>query len=350
MASARKRGQMYMGIFRDSKGSQRSAGTFPSEVEALKAAKHAEALANPPAPVILYPDTKRGKVTIAAYGPQWLATARLEPTSRESYGALMQHVIRGLGTLPVADLTTDHCRRFFRKLESGKLSSATVGHIRTVLRGICKAAVQDGLLTMVPDMDISPVHNRSMTIASRQQAKVIERSVPQHYALLVETLFSTGVRYGEAMGLGPEHIELNDEYAMIRVGRRVIVEVHGQPVIKNYGKSSNALRTVVIPRELGERLLANARNGFVFRAARGGYLSRSNFRRIWRIGTAAAGCPGLRVHDARHSHASWLANDPRVPLAAVRDRLGHASLAVTSRYVHSTTPPETLLAALEAAA
>jgi hypothetical protein len=95
-------------------------------------------------------------------------------------------------------------------------------------------------------------------------------------------------------------------------------------------------------------MLHGARDGWIFRAQRGGYLCRSNFRSNWKRACAAAGLPALRVHDARHSHASWLANDPQTPLANVRDRLGHSSLAVTSRYVHvmqSDTDP--CLAALE---
>ncbi len=63
----------------------------------------------------------------------------------------------------------------------------------------------------------------------------------------------------------------------------------------------------------------------------GAYLRRSAFRAAFFRKT---GMQGFRVHDTRHSHASWLANDPRVPIAAVRDRLGHSSIAVTSRYVH----------------
>lgn len=173
-----------------------------------------------------------------------------------------------------------------------------------------------------------------MKIAARDQARLIEAHVSLPYKTIVAALFATGMRYSEAMGLGPEHVELRDAYAVVHVGRRVLVEVGARPVVRTYGKSANAARDVKIPRELGERMLAGARHGYVFRAPRGGYLTRVSFRRVWVPACKAAGCPGLRVHDARHSHASWLANDPRVPLAAVRDRLGHSSLAVTSRYVH----------------
>jgi len=348
MASTRERNGRHVGLYRNAQGRQRSAGTFDTAREALKAAEHAEALANPPATVEVHAGTKRGRVTVAGYAHAWLSGHRLEATSRESYGALLQHVVRELGGVCVADLDTAKCKTFFRKLEAGKLSSATVGHVRTVLRAMCRAAIDEEILDKMPEMAISPVRNREMTVATREQARVIEASVPVHYRTLVHTLFQTGMRYGEAMGLGPEHVEVHEGYAVLHVGRRVITEVGGRPVVKAYGKSKNATRDIVVPLELGERLLAGARDGYLFRAARGGYLSRSNFRRIWKPAVKAAGVPTLRVHDARHSHASWLANDPAVPLAAVRDRLGHSSLSITSRYIHDMSGPDAILTALAA--
>lgn len=48
---------------------------------------------------------------------------------------------------------------------------------------------------------------------------------------------------------------------------------------------------------------------------------------------AAIGRPDLHYHDLRHTYASWLVQSG-APLTAVRDLLGHSSLAVTSRYAH----------------
>lgn len=51
----------------------------------------------------------------------------------------------------------------------------------------------------------------------------------------------------------------------------------------------------------------------------------------------AAGMPHVRLHDLRHTYASWLAQGG-ASLAAIRDLLGHSSLAVTSRYSHLARP------------
>lgn len=47
----------------------------------------------------------------------------------------------------------------------------------------------------------------------------------------------------------------------------------------------------------------------------------------------AAGLSHVRFHDLRHTYASWIVQDGK-PLTAVRDLLGHSSLAVTNRYAH----------------
>ena len=57
-----------------------------------------------------------------------------------------------------------------------------------------------------------------------------------------------------------------------------------------------------------------------------------------------AGMPDLRVHDLRHSFASFLVNAGR-SLYEVQELLGHADIRTTSRYAHLTR--ERLIAAVE---
>jgi integrase len=48
----------------------------------------------------------------------------------------------------------------------------------------------------------------------------------------------------------------------------------------------------------------------------------------------AIGSTDIRLHDLRHTFASWLAQDSDVPLTTIRDLLGHTDLRVTSKYAH----------------
>ncbi len=67
---------------------------------------------------------------------------------------------------------------------------------------------------------------------------------------------------------------------------------------------------------------------------------------MWYLARKAAGLPGLRVHDLRHAHASWLLAGG-ADLQVVKERLGHASIVTTERYLHTLpTADETALDAL----
>jgi site-specific recombinase XerD len=57
-----------------------------------------------------------------------------------------------------------------------------------------------------------------------------------------------------------------------------------------------------------------------------------------------AGLPDFRVHDLRHSFASFLVNAGR-SLYEVQELLGHADIRTTSRYAHLSR--ERLISAVE---
>jgi integrase len=66
------------------------------------------------------------------------------------------------------------------------------------------------------------------------------------------------------------------------------------------------------------------------------HIGRNWFRRmVWRPVCEVAGLPGMpRFHDLRHSHASWLLAGG-ADLQVVKERLGHASIMTTQRYLHT---------------
>jgi integrase len=62
------------------------------------------------------------------------------------------------------------------------------------------------------------------------------------------------------------------------------------------------------------------------------YLSRTQWRKIWRRAVDAAGLPYIPPYNVRHCHASWLISEG-VDLATVQARLGHNDLKSTTHYV-----------------
>jgi integrase len=77
-----------------------------------------------------------------------------------------------------------------------------------------------------------------------------------------------------------------------------------------------------IPKQ-GEYIFANPKTNKPFKSF---YVS-------WDTARKAAGLEGLRVHDLRHSFASFLVN-AGCSLYEVQKLLGHASIAMTQRYSH----------------
>ena len=80
-----------------------------------------------------------------------------------------------------------------------------------------------------------------------------------------------------------------------------------------------------------------------------GHVPAQWFReQYWKPACAEAGIdPPVRLHDLRHSHASWLLGGG-ADLQVVKERLGHRSIATTEKYLHTLPDAdETALAALD---
>jgi integrase len=351
MASVRPRGKKFTGLYRDASGAQKSAGSFGTETEASKAADYAEALANPPESIEAHPAQKRGKITVAAYGPKWLDGLLVEPNTRLAYGLSLKHIIHCIGSLTVADVDGDDIRKVIRHMEKLGLADNTIRHALVVTDLMFASAVPK-LRDDNPcdDIKVKVRDQRDMLFATREQARAIEDAIQPRHKLLVRALFGTGCRWGELIAVRGTDVEQRGTGFVLKI-RRTIGETSGVGLyLRNYGKSVRAKRDITIPEALARDLMAYG-DTLCFANIKGGWLRRSDFRQhAWKPAVKAAGIPGLRVHDTRHSHASWLANDPRVPLANVRDRLGHSSIAVTSRYVHVMPGDDPCLTALQEAA
>jgi integrase len=115
------------------------------------------------------------------------------------------------------------------------------------------------------------------------------------------------------------------------------------------GKCRCELCRAVFAAYRAKRRAAGADGGGEARTVTGdGHLSRDWFtRQVWKPACKSAGIEGtVRMHDLRHAHASWLLAGG-ADLQVVKERLGHASIATTERYLHTLpTADETALDAL----
>lgn len=75
-------------------------------------------------------------------------------------------------------------------------------------------------------------------------------------------------------------------------------------------------------------------NPFIFVSPNKAGDHRKEIFRPWRRIRERAGCADLRIHDLRHSVATWLA-EANMPAQDIQNALGHQSLQTTMRYVHA---------------
>jgi len=143
----------------------------------------------------------------------------------------------------------------------------------------------------------------------------------------------TGMRQGEIFGL--QWGDLDFVKRQIHIRRTIRKRVVGTP-------KNNRHRSVPMTDRLHDALWAHRSlrsRTWVFTRDNGEPLTRNSIKwAFWRH-TRAAGLPEIRFHDLRHSFASQLVM-AGVPLAGVKELLGHADIKMTMRYSH-LAPAET---------
>lgn len=136
-------------------------------------------------------------------------------------------------------------------------------------------------------------------------------------ASIVPFLICTGARKREALDAKWQDIDWRQK--LWRIPRTKAGKVRHVPL------SLAALRVL-------KTLKADAGHEHIFANPRTGQPFVSVFY-SWDTARKEAGLPALRIHDLRHSFASFLVNAGR-SLYEVQELLGHADIRTTSRYAH----------------
>jgi integrase len=170
------------------------------------------------------------------------------------------------------------------------------------------------------------------------------KSTP-YYALFHTALF-TGMRRSELLALRWHDVDL--VLSQIYVSRS-LHRLKGAGVIVRTTKTASGRRTIALPpssalvlkdhKENQEAMAAAlgipfTDDHFVFGWADGKPLLPDSITHAWIKLVRRAGVKPIRLHDARHSHASLMLKQGIHP-KVVQERLGHSSIAITlDRYSH----------------
>jgi len=162
------------------------------------------------------------------------------------------------------------------------------------------------------------------------------------YKVLFQTLYFTGLRLGEALALTFEDIESSNGMKNIHVNKTVTNKTKNAGYAITKPKNATANRVVSVPDVLRNSLISyyeecKSFSGFNDRCFVFGIvkpLSTTTIERKKNKACALAGLEQIRIHDFRHSHASFLINNS-VPPIYISKRLGHSNMETTLNiYVH----------------
>lgn len=261
------------------------------------------------------------------------------PRTRDDYWSIHRRYLRDFDPLPLIAITDDHVRGLVNDLDARGLAPKTIQQAIHLLSTVMERAVEKGLATGNPCRGIRLPKNRlggvEPRFLSHEEFGALYDATSDYYRPLLAFLFGTGMRWGEATAIEGRHVDfaagtMRVEQAWKRVpgdGYRI-----GPP------KTSRARRTVnpAVIALAAAQLVVRGPRDLLFVTRSGGAITHANFyNNVWVPSCERAGFdPRPRIHDARHTHASWLISDG-VSLEAVQDQLGHESLETTRKvYAH----------------
>lgn len=354
----------YRACWRDYQGKQRSRSGFTRKAAALRYAGEMEG------------KSQRGEtvasgrsLTWGAWRDQWLQARRVEPsTAKQDTVRINRYLTPRWETARLNRISRADVQAWVNELaetpahqsrakdaepddeDARTLSPATVDRIYRLFSKSLKAAVIDGKLAASPCLGITipepaPGHERYLT---RAEFDAIAFFLREPYKTMAVLLVATGMRFGEAAGLHWQRVDLAS-------GLIHVVETWdaSSSMVKPYPKGKK-IRSVPIPDWLTPVLEAQidrqrpaqscrlkhrpggpaCRSGLVVPAPEGGAFDGHNFgQREWATAVQLSGLDHVRLHDLRHTYASWLVQ-AGVSLQEVQRLLGHASILTTQRYSH----------------
>lgn len=139
---------------------------------------------------------------------------------------------------------------------------------------------------------------------------------------LILTAMNSGMRRGELFALRWRAVDLQRKTLVVEAASAKSGESRFIPL--------NTELAAVLERWLAQAGAPKA-NDFVFPGANGGKLT--NCQTSWDNVRTAAGLVDFRLHDLRHTFASWLVQEG-VGLDRVQKLMGHSTMEMTLRYSH----------------
>ena len=294
------------------------------------------------------------KLTVGEFLTQWLKDycwLTLSPVTAQTYEYMVRkYLIPALGQIPLTQLRPEHLQHLYsEKLSNGRhdgkggLSARTIRYMHVTLHKALQGAVKLGMIARnTADAVEAPKlkHHEMQTMNESDLHIFLEYAKDTPYYAPFYTALFTGMRRSELLALRWSDIDLL--LCQLSV-TRTIHRLHNGTIVFGEPKTGKSRRmvslspsTAIALREHREQQaqlrrsvgLTLSDDDLVFSQHDGKPLLPDSITQAWRKLARRTGLKGIRLHDARHTHASLMLKQGIHP-KIVQERLGHASIQIT---------------------
>ncbi|MCA9407069.1 MAG: tyrosine recombinase XerC [Candidatus Omnitrophica bacterium] len=248
-----------------------------------------------------------------------------------NYSADLTEFAEFIQGTPIHKIDYLFLRRYLAHLKSKEHASRSIARKLSSLRSFFKFLTREGLikdnpagLLMSPKLDkVLPKFLSEEEMVKFIEAPGVVEKLSKRDTAIFETLYSTGIRVSELVGLNIEDVDLIGNIAKVmgkgRKERLVPIGDKAIEAIQEYLKNREQQSRVLFLNKNGTRLSTRGVRLIVDK-----YIHKASLNRK------------ISPHVLRHSFATHLLNRG-ADLRAVQELLGHVNLSTTQVYTHITT-------------
>jgi integrase len=303
------------------------------------------------------------RMTLGQWLDVWLTTykrGRVRQLTQDNYARVIRnHLQPVLGHIVLQALRPEQVQHYCQTKAAQGLDASTITtHLRVLSNALRQAEKLGRVSRNVVALVDTPraIRKERQTLSMAQVRDALVPAIKGHRlsaAFLV--LFLTGVRRGELLGLRWQDVDLDTGVLHVRqiLERVTAPQGTGRKTMLAFlePKTDSSRRTIALPgecvtalrqhrvRQAEERLRLGAAYqslDLVFATEEGKPIDPRTMNDRFAQALAHASVPHIRLHDARHTFATWMLQ-AGVPLKTVSDQLGHSSIAITGNvYSHVT--------------
>jgi len=249
--------------------------------------------------------------------------ARIEKRSWKTDEVRMKALVDHFGDTELREITPAMVRQMVKARRLRGNSESTCNRYLALLKKVLNLAIEEGYLETNPARRVKLFSEqntiRERILTKEEEIRLLAASAPHLRSILILAL-NTGMRRGEILNLKWRNVDFQmDSLVVERTKSKKVRHVPMNEAVRN---------------ELLRLKARSGRNTYVFLNPKTeGPIS--SVKTAFKAACRRAGIGGFRFHDLRHTFATRCIR-AGVDLGTLQSLLGHFSLQVTTRYVHSS--------------